>query len=112
MLPLKNSTHFSIIILLFALITSYLGTLVFGVPMVKLLQRFNFLNLPTLVFAGTLLGILLFYVGVFSLTLLLNSKSDFNTYTIIGGAISGFIVSLTFGLMSGITSCHIRETIR
>ncbi len=100
----NNSIQFNLIIFFFALATSYLGTIIIGLPTVKILKHFNILNLPSLVLLGTISGILVFYLCGFLLDLFLDSKSGFHISTVIWGAAFGFIVSLTFGLISGITS--------
>ncbi len=90
-------------IVLFALFGSYLGTLVFGMPIVFLLRGLKLLNLPVLVLSGTVMGVLVFYIFMQLLSFLLESASSFTVGILIWGAVFGFTVSITFGLISGIT---------
>ena len=101
--PFKNNFQFSILILFSAVVVSYAGTLLFGIPAVMLLKRFNMLNLPILVLFGTVLGIIILYVALFLLGVVQVSNSGFDLTAGIWGAILGFCVSLTFGLIAGIT---------
>jgi hypothetical protein len=100
--PNSNSS-WNILILLCALITSYLGTLLFGIPTIKLLKYYNLLNLPLLVLSGSIMGIIVLCIAMLLLGLLLGSTASFNFATVVWGAIFGFCVSITFGLIAGIT---------
>ncbi|WP_227818274.1 hypothetical protein [Nitrogeniibacter aestuarii] len=92
-------------ILGFAVPVSYLATLLVGLPLTRLLKKKNRLNLQFLVAGGTLMGTMVFYIFSVFLGLLLTSSPvlEFSTYAALFGAVLGLLVSLTFGLVAGIT---------
>ena len=98
-----NSPQMDTLIYLIALITSYLGTLILGMPLVYFLGRFKCLNLPILVLSGSVLGIFVWYLFSIFLGYMLSSSVSFELKNIIGGIFFGSIISICFGLIAGIT---------
>jgi hypothetical protein len=83
---------------------SYAGTLLFGIPLIRFLERKGHLNLQFLVSGGALAGTVVFYIFSVTLGLLLSSHLlAFSAYAAFFGAILGLCVSLAFGLIAGIT---------
>ena len=100
-IPLTMSYFWSFVIIFLSALSSYSGTLIFGIPTLKLLKTHGYLNLMTLSLAGTFWGIIVFYLAT---SLIFGTYNEFNIITVLYGAVLGFFVSITYGLIAGITS--------
>jgi hypothetical protein len=105
MWPLSDSPQWNLLIIFLCVFISYLATFLFGIPVTIYLNRKNLLNLKNLVFSGSVLGVLVFGLSLFGLSALLQSSGGFSLISIAWGAGFGFLVSLAFGLIAGITRC-------
>lgn len=86
-----------------ALLTGYLGFLAVGLPLVYMLRRVGLLSLPALMLSGAVFGVLVFYLFSLFLDFLLGSPASFKLMASLLGALLGFSVALSFGLIAGIT---------
>jgi hypothetical protein len=98
------------LVLGFGTLASYGSFALIGLPLVLLLQRLGRLTLPILVSAGTLAGIVVFYLVLEVFGALLASSPSFGALDLAWGAACGFAVALVFGLVAGITSGSSRSS--
>ncbi len=88
-----------------AVIVSYLGFFLVGLPVVFLLRRLRLLNLPALIVCGALSGVIVFSIFEVLLSVLLGTIEYFRL-TVSGaiwGASIGAGVAALFGSIAGIT---------
>lgn len=97
-----ENPQFEMLAVALALLTSYLGLFVIGLPLVFLLERIGWLNLPVLSITGALAGIGVLALFLQGLGAILESSAPINTIQILWGAGLGFSAALSFGLISGI----------
>lgn len=97
-------SQFNILAVALALLTSYLGLIVIGFPLIYLLKRIGWLNLPALAITGALAGIGVFALFLEGLGAMLESSAPINIIQILWGAGLGLSAALSFGLISGITN--------
>lgn len=98
-----NQTDYKLIILS-SVVMSCLGLLIFGFPGIKILQKRSMLSLINLGIYGAVCGTFVFIVFLLGLGFFLNSTGEFSVGSIIGGAVLGSLVAITYGLISGITN--------
>jgi len=97
--------HFEInIIISHAVLTSYAGLLIIGVPIFRILRRLGRLNLLMLIFAGGIGGVVVFILFSLLLSLALGSKPHlaFSTSSVLWGSILGASVAVVYGLIAGV----------
>lgn len=97
--------HYEInIIVSHAIITSYAGLIIIGIPIFRILRRLGKLNLLTLIFVGGICGVLVFMVFSVLLSFALSSKSHlaFSISSILWGSILGTSVAVVYGLIAGV----------
>ena len=92
------------IICFFGLIPSYLGLILFGLPLARLLHRFGHLTFMSMCLAGPVSGAITFAGLLLAFSWLLESHNPFNLSGLIWGAAFGLSVAIPFSLISGITS--------
>ena len=91
-----------------AFLTGYLGFFIFGFPLIYLLRREGLLSFPILMLSGPVFGVFVFYLFSLFLNFLLGSSAPFELTPFelaasLWGALLGFSVALSFGLIAGIT---------
>ena len=84
----------------FALVFSYAGFLILGLPVLMLLTRLGILNLAAVLFCGAVLGVLVFLLFLLTLGAVLESSSPFHPLAYVWGAALGFAVALCYGLLA------------
>lgn len=99
-----ESSQYNMLAVALALLTSYLGVIVIGLPLVHLLKRIGWLNLPALAITGALAGIGVFALFLQGLGAMLESSAPLNLIQILWGAGLGLSAALSFGLIAGITN--------
>lgn len=87
-----------------AVFTGYIGLLLLGLPLVRLLRSFGILNLPILIFFGALGGVMMLALFNAILAFTLGSPLTLNIdrSTLIWGSVLGASVATSFGLIAGI----------
>lgn len=88
-------------IVVMGMLNSYVGMLVLGLPLFRLLQRIGWLSLPTLTFSGGLAGVVIFYLFIKLLTWS-STSTPFDWLQLIWGAAFGVSVALLFCLIAGV----------
>lgn len=90
--------------ILSGLVTSYLGAIAFGGPLISLLRKFGRLNIISVSLAGAASGavVLCLFMNLFGL--MLGSQPSVNSVTLVWGAGLGLTVAIFFCLIAGITS--------
>ena len=91
------------LVLVFSLSFSYLPCILFGIPAVKFLEKRNSLSVVNMSLFGTLLGMVVFYIFGFVISMMLGSpKNIVPTFgDMMSGALLGISVALPFSLISG-----------
>jgi len=90
-------------ILGFGVVTSYIGTLVLGLPLVVVLHRIHRLTLVPLLLCGSATGAVVFYLFLKVFALMLGSPlATVRIRDLVGGTMLGVLVALVFGLIAGI----------
>ena len=97
---LASSSFTNYLITGFALVFSYAGFLMLGLPTLMVLTRMGVLNLATVLVSGAVLGVLVFYLFWLTLGVLLESSAPFNSLAYLSGAALGFSVALCYGLLA------------
>ena len=80
------------------------GLIAFGLPIVLGLKKLKKLNYFTLLFLGSLAGIIFFILFSLVLSEMLGSENAVNVVSILWGLSMGFVTALFFALMTGITN--------
>jgi len=83
-------------------IFSYMGMFLFGLPVIYYLKNKGALTLAWVVGIGAVVGIVVWLIFMGLLAIVLGSSSEVGIFSLIFGAVMGFIVSLTYGLISGV----------
>ena len=86
---------------LLALVFSYLGMLVVGLPVIFWLKNKEKLSLIYLIFVGGIVGAMVWNTFLFSLGFLLDSTAQLSVVSLFGGALIGAVHGLVFSLLSG-----------
>lgn len=87
-----------------SLLVAYLSLFFVGLPLLFLLDRLGWLNLPVLIFVGALSGAAVYYLFLILFALSLGSPPPwrFEISDIVLGAELGAAIAAVFGLISGI----------
>ncbi|NWC00531.1 hypothetical protein HX882_32135 [Pseudomonas gingeri] len=91
-------------VLLFFIAFSYLPCLIFGVPLMKALQRYNSLDFVSLTLYGGLLGVVAFYAFGLVISVVLGSPKGVipECREIFSGALLGVSMAAPFSLIAGL----------
>ncbi|MFL1407370.1 hypothetical protein ACJO2E_18655 [Marinobacter sp. M1N3S26] len=90
--------------ILFGLVTSYLGAIAFGVPLISLLRKFGRLNIISVSLVGAASGSVVLCLSMNLFGFMLGSQPSVNLATLVWGAGLGLTVAIPFCLIAGITS--------
>jgi hypothetical protein len=82
---------------------SLIGLIVFGIPIVHLLRKYNQLNFLTLSVAGAIAGVVVFSIFIWLLSEFLGSYATVDIKSISWGLVLGCLSALIYGYISGIT---------
>lgn len=90
-------------VLLFSITFSYVPCLLFGVPLIKFLEKRGSLNIVNMTMWGSFLGMITFYFFGFIISSILGSpKNDISALKgLVSGALLGIAVALPFSFIAG-----------
>ena len=95
------SLGWTVFAFLTASLISYAGLVFIGMPLVWLLERIEMLNLWTILLAGVIGGATYTAIIEFVFDYSPESAETFGVGSVVFGAVCGFLVALTFGLIAG-----------
>lgn len=100
-----RQSNFRIIIfsLIFSILFSYIPSIIFGIPLVKFLERKNLLNAALFSLCGAFFGIVVFFIFGFVISRVLGSQNATAPMLgeLIGGAFFGVSVAFPLSLIAG-----------
>jgi hypothetical protein len=84
------------------LLASYSGAVLFGVPVVQILNRYSLLNLGSLALAGIVAGIFVFVIAAMLVVGVDETLANIEVLSVVLGGVIGIAVAMTFGLIAGV----------
>ncbi len=98
--PTVRSTAFMLVL---SILFSYVPCFLFGFPLIRFLDKRQFLSTFTLTVGGALIGAIVFYVfGLFFSNLLGSPRSIIpGLRELVSGALLGSLVAISFGIIAG-----------
>lgn len=100
----ENSARYSLLILIFSIPVSYLSCLLFGLPLISFLKKFEKLTILNISISGAILGSIVFYLFGFVFSYFLGSTPSTilpSISELFFGAILGVSVAFPFGVIAG-----------